>query len=326
MFALCIESSHARGLGHLYRSLTLASALRARGKALRFLINDHPFSVDLIRRHGYGVDVVDLGSDNGWELDWLCVHPEVRTWINDRLDTTEAHARRLKAAGMRLITFDDRGRGAALVDLHIAALAFEDASVLQGRKVLHGVDYLMLDPALARLRRLRSSLKSVLVTMGGSDTWGVTPRVMEALLQRGYAATVVLGPAFAHSDAVDALLARLPDGAFTVHRGGVPSLAEEMARHDLAITGGGMTPFQANAVGLPCIVVANEVFEVPVGRMLERLGGSVFAGFHEDMDLSVLDRPLPMTVMSQAGMDAIDLRGCERVVAAVAMPSDEGRP
>lgn len=323
MFVFCIESSHERGLGHLYRTLTLASALRAQGFPAHFLINDHATSVALIQAQGHPVEVVDLGSDGGWEGLWLRAHPAVRLWINDRLDTTAAHAAQVKAHGVKLATFDDRGGGAALSDLHIAALAFEDTGTLQGRRVLHGADYMLLDPDLARHRRLRTAGEPVLLTMGGSDTWGVTPRVMQALRDRGRGATVVLGPAFGHGAEVDAVLAGAPAGLFTVHRGGVPSLAAEMARHGLAITGGGMTPFQANAMGLPCIVIANEIFEIPVGRALARMGGSVFAGFHADMDLSVLDRPLPVASMSQAGMQAIDLHGCDRVTAALAALAEE---
>lgn len=313
MFVICIESSHARGLGHLYRSLTLAGSLRERGLPLYFLLNDHMSSVDLIRAAGYEADVIDLASDAGWEQDWLLAHPDVRVWVNDRLDTSEAHARRVRAMGVCMVTFDDRGAGAALADLHFAALAFEDTPYLRGKRVICGVDYLILDPQLENLRRLRTRQGSVLITMGGSDTWSVTPRIMQALLERGQRATVVLGPAFCHESAVDAVLARSPAGLFTVHRGGVPSLAAEMARHELAITGGGMTPCQANAIGLPCIVIANETFEMPVGRALERLGGSVFAGLHTEIDLSPLDRDLPLAAMSRAGIEAIDLQGCERV-------------
>ena len=47
-------------------------------------------------------------------------------------------------------------------------------------------------------------------------------------------------------------------------------MAEEMSRHDLAVTGGGMTPFEANAAGLPCIVVANETFEIQVKTKTSR--------------------------------------------------------
>jgi len=317
VFALCIESSHARGLGHLYRSLTLARACRDRNMPVRFLLNDHPSSIDLIQASGYDADVVDLAGDAGWERAWLQGHPDVRVWINDRLDTDQAHAARVKAAGVSLATLDDRGGGAALADLHIAALAFDDAARLGGRRVLCGVEYLLLDPALEKRRRLRTGPGPLLVTMGGSDTWGVTPRVMQALLDQGRGATVVLGPAFAHTAAVDAVLEKAPAGLFTVHRQGVPSLVDEMARHALAITGGGMTPFEANAVGLPCIVIANESFEIPVGKALERFGGCVFAGLHTSMDLSSLDRDLPVEAMSHAGLAAVDLGGCHRVVDAL---------
>jgi spore coat polysaccharide biosynthesis predicted glycosyltransferase SpsG len=316
MFAVCIESSHARGLGHLYRSLTLADAMRAGGLTLRFLMNDHASSVELVRNRGYGVDVVDLANETGgWEEAWVAYHPEVRVWINDRLDTTAGHAERVKAAGLRLVTFDDRGGGATLADLHIAALAFDDAHVLAGHKVLHGVDYLILDPDLGRRRRLRTRVESVLVTLGGSDTWGVTPRVMQWLMERRRPATVVLGPAFAHDEEVARLMREAHSSLLTVRRG-VSSLADEMDRHDLAITGGGMSPFQANASGLPCIIVANEVFEVPVGRALARLGGAVFAGHHSEMVLPLLE-DLSVPVMSRAGIEAIDLKGSARVIESM---------
>ncbi|WP_211091452.1 hypothetical protein [Pseudothauera rhizosphaerae] len=291
---------------------------------MHFLVNDDPVALNLIRGHGHRVDVVNLGSDNNWEASWLLAHPSVKVWVNDRLDTSEDHANRVKSCGVRLATFDDRGAGAAVADLHIAALVFDDTGSLLGRRILSGVDYLVLDPKLAGLRRVRETASAWLVTMGGSDTWGVTPRIMDALLSLGQGASVVLGPSFKHVADVEAVQARSPSDFFTVHHRGVPSLADEMARHDLAITGGGMTPFQANAMGLPCIVVANEHFEVPVGRALERLGGSVFAGFHQDLDLSVLHRRLQMAQMSQAGMRAVDLLGCDRVVKALRNLAEEG--
>lgn len=291
--------------------------MRARELSLRFIINEHSSSIAMLREHGYAVDVVNLEADDGWEMDWLRAHPAARVWINDRLDTRENHGRRIKAAGLQLATFDDHGGGAAWADVHVAALSFGEIDQLKGRRILRGMDYLVLDPALARFRRVRRSGGAMLLTMGGSDTWGVTPRVMDALLQRGLGATVVLGPAFRHHNAVDAVQVRAPAGLFTVHRGGVPSLIAEMANHELAITGGGMTPFQANSIGLPCVVIASESFEIPVGRALERLGSSVFAGHHTEMDLSSLDSGLPLTAMSQAGIDAIDLRGIDRVVTAL---------
>lgn len=312
MFALCIESSHARGMGHLFRALHLADALWTSGVRCKFLVNRHVPTLDIIAQRGHGATVVDLDDlESGWEAD-LVRREDVRLWVNDRLDTPAPHAQRIKSLGLPLVTFDDRGGGAALADLHVAALAFDDTEALAGRQVLRGARYLILDPAIAQYRRQRAAVDSVVVSLGGSDTYGATVKVVSLLAAQDRHATVIVGPAFMHHE----VLARVMTPSFILKRG-VPSLAEEFAHHDLAITGGGITPFEANAAGLPCIVVANEPFEVPVGLALERMGGAVFAGFHEEITPAVFARDLPIAAMSRAAMVHVDLEGGRRVTHAI---------
>ncbi len=312
MFALCIESSHARGMGHLFRALNLADALIAAGAQCTFLLNRHEPSLAIIAQRGHATEVVNLeDQDSGWEAE-LVRRNGIRLWINDRLDTAASHARRVKSLGLPLVTFDDRGEGARWADLHVAALAGIDSEILAGGRVLSGVRYLILDSAIARYRRHREALGSVVVSMGGSDTFGVTVKVMRLLAARDRSATIIIGPAFRHSDA----LAEAMTPRFRLKRG-VSSLAEEFSHHDLAITGGGVTPFEANAAGVPCIVVASERFEIPIGRALERMGSAVFAGFHEHIDASQFARDLPIAAMSRAALANIDLDGGNRVVQAI---------
>lgn len=309
MFALCIESSHARGMGHLFRALNLADALTQRGHGVRFLINDHTISIDILRQRGYAAETVNLtDTESGWEADFAR-REGIRVWVNDRLNTDRKHSLKIKQAGLPLVTFDDRGSGAALADLHIAALAFDEHDALGGVCVLRGAAFLILNPDIARFQHVRYVAQPILVTLGGSDTWGATVRVVEILAKLGLAATVVLGPGFEHDRALEKVLTDV----FVVKRG-VPSMIEEMSHYGLAITGGGITPFEANAAGLPCIVIANEPFEVPVGQALERMGGSVFAGHHTSLDAAVFGRVLPVEKMSQAGMKNIGLAGTQRVV------------
>lgn len=299
-------------MGHLYRSLNLAAALHRRGLRPVILVNDDAAALRILKREGVEHEVVDLAeAGRNWEGP-LITRLGLRVWINDRLDTAGPHAARVKAMGIPLVTFDDRGSGAVLADLHIAALAFDGTETLGGARLLAGPQVLILNPDIARHRRLRQDCRSLLVTLGGSDTWGVTVKVVRALAQRGRFATVVVGPNFAHHQA----LAEVMTANFVLKQG-VPSMIEEMARHDLAITGGGITPFEANAAGLPCIVVANETFEIPVGQALEQMGGAVFAGFRDAPDFSVLDRILPIEAMSRAGMERIGLDGLERVAASI---------
>lgn len=309
MFALCVESSHARGMGHFFRAFNLAAVLRRAGQACKILINAHEPAQHLLKNAGMPyvtVDLADLESD--WE-GRIIENERVGVWVNDRLDTDGRHAAHVKRRGIPLVTFDDRGSGAEAADLNIAALAFDPGEALPGRRVLRGVDYLILNPDIARFRRTRRHAKRLLVTLGGSDTYGVTVKVIRCLRTARRPATVIVGPGFHH----DAELAEVLGPGFELKRG-VPSLVEEFTRHDLAITGGGITPFEANASGLPCILVANERFEVPIALGLASLGGSVFAGYHTELDESVLVRDLPVEAMSRAGMEHIGLEGADRVV------------
>lgn len=312
MFALCIESSHARGMGHFYRALNLADGLVKAGLPYTFYLNDHAPSRQILAERNVPHQIVNLEDFTGnWESS-LIQQDGIKLWLNDRLDTDIRHAKKVKATCIPLVTFDDRGTGAALADLHIAALAFDAQERLAGAKLLRGADFLILNPQIRDYMRLRMQLSSILVTLGGSDTYGVTVKVVQMLKEMNLTATIVVGPAFVHMDMLDEVLI----DRFTL-KCGVPSMIEEFYLHDLAITGGGITPFEANASGLPCVVIANEQFEIPVGMALQKLGGSVFAGHHESLSLPLFRAELPLEQMSQAGMRNIGMQGTQRVIDAM---------
>jgi spore coat polysaccharide biosynthesis predicted glycosyltransferase SpsG len=309
MFALCIESSHARGMGHFYRALNLAEGLAKAGLPYKFYLNDHAPSQKILIERGVLHRVVNLDDLNGnWEAP-LIQQDGITLWVNDRLNTDARHAEKIKASLVPLVTFDDRGTGAALADLHIAALAFDAEERLAGTKLLRGAGYLILNPQISDYVRHRVKRSSVLVTLGGSDTYGVTIKVVKLLKDMNLTATIVVGPSFIHMDKLDEVLTE----DFTLKRG-VPSMIEEFSHHDLAITGGGITPFEANASGLPCVVIANELFEIPVGIALQKLGGSLFVGHHESLLLPLFGADLPLEEMSRNGLRNIDLQGTQRVI------------
>lgn len=255
-------------MGHLYRALNLAAGLAAAEIPYKFYLNDHAPSLQILKHRGVphqAVNLEDLSSN--WEAS-LIRQDGITLWVNDRLDTDLRHAQIIRANAIPLVTFDDCGTGAALANLHIAALASNLQEPLAGKKLLTGLDYLILNPQISHNMRLRQKLSSILVTMGGSDTYGVTIKVVQMLTAMNLKATIVLGPAFMHADGLYAVLTE----NFTV-KYAVPSLIAEFYRHDLAITGGGVTPFEANASGLPCVVIANELHEIPSASPCRNLAG-----------------------------------------------------
>lgn len=298
------------GMGHLFRMINLHGALSQSGaEAIIVLLGEHLPAIDWLKRASIPFeDVTDQAvAQPGWEAG-LALRYEAKVWVNDRLHTNADHATRIKELGLRLGTFDDLGNGAALADIHVAALAGVRGENPQGAKVLTGLKYLILAPEIAHFRRQRTVCNRWVVSLGGSDTHGVTVKVAKWLKARQQPATLILGPGFEHEGALE----KVVDEGFTLKRS-VPSLAAEFAAHDLAITGGGLTAFEASAAGLPTVMVANEMWEVAQCLHLQTLGCSVFAGPQRNINLSVLERPLDIAKMSMAALNAVDAYGANRV-------------
>lgn len=309
MFGICIEASHQRGMGHLFRVLNLCEGLSERGLPFHIFINKNDASQKILAQRNLPFETVSLDFiRQDWQKKLIHQHG-IKAWVDDRQNTDINHAKQVKECDIALVTFDDRGSGACLADLNIAALAFDETEILEGNKVLKGPCYLPLNPEIARYKHLRNEQSRIVVSMGGSDTYGVTVKVVRLLKAMGRGATVIVGPAFQHEHELNSVI----DGSFQLKRA-LPSLMEEFSHYDLAITGGGITPFEANAAGLPCVVIANEDFEILVGQGLEKLGGTLFAGHYSQIDVSLLSKDLPIKKMSQLGMEQIDLNGTSRIL------------
>ena len=309
MFILCLKSSHAMGMGHLFRMVNLYGALRQCGaSATVVLLGEHRPSAEWLEKAGIPFEVIPSPAlaDINWEAELASRHG-AKIWVNDRLQTDAHHSVRIKGLGLGLVTFDDIGSGAALADIHVAAL-----SAVRGENpgggVLTGLKYLILPSEIVHFRKLHTESARLVVSLGGSDTYGVTVKVAQLLSERKRHATLILGPGFIHDDA----LKKMTDGNFTVKRC-VPSLVAEFATHDLAITGGGLTAFEAAAIGLPTVIVANEEWEVAHGLHLQSLGCAVYAGPYKSINLSCLEEPLDIAVMSAKALNAVDAHGANRV-------------
>lgn len=308
MFAICIESSHEKGMGHLFRALNLIELLNSKEHEYVVCVNDDPVALSILRRQNIPIEIVSYGDEtHDWE-NQIIEKYQIKWWINDRLDTEAFRGKRVKQRDVKLITLDDAGDGAAYADINILSLPRHNNGSAQGEKVLTGLEFLILNQEIKEYRRLRETTDNILVTLGGSDTYGSTIKVVKILKQLKKQATVLIGPSFQHHNQLE----EINDGSFTVKEG-VASLIREFAEYDMAITGGGITPFEANASGLPCIIVANEIFEIENAKFLENQGSSIFAGYHEEIDIDKFQMELDVRGMSQKGLDNIGLNGAENI-------------
>lgn len=309
MFAICLEASHQKGMGHFFRMLNFVKYLEQKKQDFIFLINDNKKTKEILTSNEYLYEIVDLDDLSDDLEDTLIKKYNFTYWINDRLDTNKKHIKNIQKNSIKVINFDDLGSGAKYSDINICGLFFNQG-ILQGRKILKGVDYLILNPEIDVYKKQRNSLKKILVTLGGSDTYGVTIKLLKLLKKYNIKATIHTGPSFEHKEELEK---ELTDDFEVINF--VPSLIKEFSKYDLAITGGGISSFEANASGLPCLIVANETFEVPNGEYLDSIGSSVFLGFHENIDESKLQdiEKLNFEKMSQNGLLKLNTKALEKI-------------
>lgn len=319
-FGICIESSHQKGMGHLIRALNFIELLKSKKDDYLLIVNNDSKSLAFLKKLGVNFEVTELSDlRSNWEGAIIKKH-KIDIWFNDRLDTLIEHARKVKFSNIPLVCLDDRGSGGELADINFGSLPLSFDYNFTGKKVLKGLEYLILDKAIDRYKRIRKRADRILVVLGGSDTYGVTIKVVRILKGLGMPATIITGPLFRQ----EAELKKVINTKFIVKKS-VPSLIEEFSGYDLAITGGGITPFEANGSGLPCIVIANELFEIPNGRFLNGLGSSVYAGYHEEINKDIFTRDFDIEKMSILGTNQIKTSGVDNIYKEINLLWAESR-
>ncbi|MFA7084415.1 MAG: hypothetical protein WC141_07765 [Arcobacteraceae bacterium] len=308
MFAICLKASHTFGMGHFFRMLNFINVLLKNKKEYVFLINNNEYVIQILETKKIRYEILDIDCTNDWETAIINKY-SIEYWINDRLNTNAQHAINIKKNNCKLINFDDFGSEAKLCDINICGLYFQHKNI-EGRRVLKGIEYLILNQEIIKFQKQRYRIKNILVSLGGSDTYGVTVRVVKILKKYKIKATIHLGPSFKH---LNQLQQEMTSDYKIITK--IPSLIKEFDKYDLAITGGGITPFEANASGLPCLIIANELFEIQSGEFLQELQTSRFLGYYTNIKEDIFSNlfQLDITKMSLNGLEKIKLDAANKI-------------
>ena len=350
-----VDAGAAIGSGHVVRCLTLADALRGRGAACRFVCRAHAgHMAGTIRERGYPVTLLPLAPDRPAEgygawlgapwrrdaretldalpADWLVVdHYGIGADWHGMVRAGRTGAARTGAA--RIAVIDDLADRALDCDLVLDqnfGRAAEDYRPLvpPGCAVLAGTGYALLRPEFAAARpaalarRREGRLERILITMGGVDAGNATGRALEALagcaLPAGAGATVVMGGAAPHGEAVRARAADLP---FAVDiRTGVRDMAALMAACDLAVSAAGSTLWEMCCLGLPLVAAVTADNQRPAARRLEAAGLAPVVGETDDWRAAIfgaIRRPGWRVGVSARLAATVDGQGAYRVAKCV---------
>jgi CMP-N-acetylneuraminic acid synthetase/spore coat polysaccharide biosynthesis predicted glycosyltransferase SpsG len=253
-----------QGLGHVTRTLTLLESFN--GHYCRvFCPPGQELAVSRLRQAFYDVREVAPGA----LLD------ELRDFganivIHDQLETDPAGLVAERAAGMKVVVFEDLGPGQEVADLVINALYPAEES-LPAKNRYFGPSVYCLRDEFRRAKRsgFRDDVRRALVTFGGTDPAGLTFKVLDVLGAHPgqplamLPLTVVAGRGLARYGELEQRVAALRSAGRDVqlHRD-VPLMSELMASADVAFTSAGRTLYELAHMGVPAIVLAQNETEM----------------------------------------------------------------
>ena len=238
------------GMGHIYRSLTLAHELS--DHEVIFVCDSESYGVvNQLAGYDYRLGVVPERDIVSAILD---LKPDLV--INDVLDTTAEYIRSLKESDVLVVDFEDLGSGAAMADLTINELY--DEPVLEGENILWGHRYFFVREEFeaARPHQLTEKVASILLTFGGTDKNELTLAIYKAIRdlcrRLGVKIHIVTGPGYLGYQKLADEVAN-NDGASVTHATGVMSRIMEQTA--IAITSNGRTVYELAHMNIPSIVI-----------------------------------------------------------------------
>jgi UDP-2,4-diacetamido-2,4,6-trideoxy-beta-L-altropyranose hydrolase len=322
------------GMGHVMRCLALAERLTARGAGVTFVTRaGEPAVAARITAGGFAVEPVPARADGVGEVDALvgrAAAAGARAAVVDVPGLTADEQAAIRAAGLRLTVIDDLARGRFVADVVLnqnADARREAYTTAPHTRLLLGPRYALLRPVF--VGRLGGppggGPPRVLVTMGGADPDNVTLDVVREAdaLDADFSLEAVLGPAFAHGDAIVAA-ARTARHPVTVHRdpADFPGL---VASATLALSAAGSTCWELAHLGVPAVLVvladnqagnaaglAAAGFAVSLGEAARVSGGAL-----REALAALLADPARRARMAAVGRGLVDGAGAARVAAEV---------
>jgi UDP-2,4-diacetamido-2,4,6-trideoxy-beta-L-altropyranose hydrolase len=268
--AFLVEGSLEMGMGHIYRTITLAEELGDRAKTW-FLTKSDEIVINQIENAGFSV----LTPKNDDEVVDLLQETKPDIIIVDRLDITEDFAKELKETlKAKLVLFENLSTASKYADVVVNAIM---GSEFNNRKFLdrntntlyfYGPKYLMFRKEFYEFRRqgkgLSDEVEKVLLIFGGSDPSNLTSIVLDELLSlnNDFKIDVILGAHFGYFDELNWVLVQHQDKKENVNQyRNIKNVAELMYKADLVIASPGLSVFEALCVGTPVVIIHQNLWQ-----------------------------------------------------------------
>ncbi|MDP2599835.1 MAG: UDP-2,4-diacetamido-2,4,6-trideoxy-beta-L-altropyranose hydrolase [Deltaproteobacteria bacterium] len=337
-FAFRVNANKDIGMGHLMRCLALSEQLE---KNPLFFTNDNSAVLSKIRDFGglchvlptceddfaAMVEAFDRYPEGGLravssedqeleEILPLLKKEGIEVLITDLICPSGEYLTALKKSGVFLVSIDELGK--TVFPSHLVfncnALSGEKRYVTNGETMVYqGVQYVLLRSEFGRAekKRVGESVKTILISCGGTDMKGLSLKAARALepLAGSFEIIFVVGPDFKFREDLEAMFSKNSRMQMVHDIKDMPSL---MRRADLAVTSGGATMYELACLGVPSIILDQYEHQNEFAGALDKSNAVINLGLGEKVKEEAI-RDAVASLFSRERREQLSLTG-QRVV------------
>ncbi len=329
------------GTGHVMRCIALAQAWQDQDGDVTFM--SHCDSETLRQRIlDEGFDFIPIEKPYP-DPDDLHSTLEILSAMSQQLSATRPwlvldgyhfapdYQKAIRGNGYKLLVIDDMAHldhyhADILLNQNIQAPSLRYSYDKDTVKLL-GCEYALLRREFLKYkdwkRKIPEKAQKILVTMGGSDPYNVTLKVIRALNSLNVTdldVRIVVGPANPNIKSLENELHLSPFIFHLLH--GVGDMSELMAWADMAVSAGGSTCWEMCFMGLPTILIVTADNQEGIVAGLDEMGVGNSLGWFSEVSVLNISRSLncicqdhrTREMMSLRGNKLIDGNGASRVI------------
>ncbi len=308
-----VDGSASVGMGHVFRSLAIADALRGLSRAdIAFLMSaDHTEGLVTVSRAGYAVRVVGDRKEETYLEHIRDFAPAIL--INDLPALESSYLTSLShlgAATVNLVdTIDDLETTEHYAQV-IVSVMNDEGETPEG--FYGGPRYAILRDHFRgqAAKEVREDPRLVLLSFGGSDPQGLTLKAARALaaLDSTVEVVAVAGPAFSFRREFEALAAALPRRIPLINEAG-GHIAELMLEADVMVGSGGMSVYEIAALGTPGVILGQNAREDRRMRDFAAQGTVEYLGLGTEVEEAALAEAVRRLLADPGRRRAMSARG-----------------
>ncbi|NQS98997.1 MAG: UDP-2,4-diacetamido-2,4,6-trideoxy-beta-L-altropyranose hydrolase [candidate division Zixibacteria bacterium] len=332
-----VDSGAQIGLGHMMRCFALAQTwIEAGGRAVFVTAPESKLPAIISRTEGIDIARITAqpgSADDADELAAIARQTESAWLALDGYHFNPAYQKIVRQAGLRFLVIDDDctiGRYYAdiVLDQNIHPEENKYSHIEPHTRLLLGSRYILMRREFREWigweREIPANAVNILVTLGGADKGNTVLKVIHALLRLdpdSFNAAVIAGSNNLCTTEIESALRS------TKHRirlkENTRQISAEMAKADIAITGGGITAWESAFMGLPSIIIVLAENQRPNAEKLNEKGIAINLGLYESLSPEMIalkleklmNNPHKRRNMSDLGRKLVDCEGAERVMS-----------